>query len=485
MIADGRTGRKGRGGFYRLDRASGRGKEAIDLVTGEYRAARTVDVPDGRDLKALLSGTGPLSVYAWRVLGRTLAYAARVAPEIGDDICAVDAAMRLGYAWKRGPFEMIDALGVDWFLSRLEADGVDVPPLLRLGQKFYRTGQALGFDGVYRDIERPDGVLLLADVRARGKPLLRNGSATLWDIGDGVACFELTSKMGSFDQAIMELLGQSIALVGEKYRALVLYGEADNFSAGANLGMALFAANIAAWGEIETLIDGGQRAFKALKYAPFPVVAAPAGLALGGGCEIVLHADAVVAHAETYIGLVECGVGLVPGWGGSGELLSRWRDDLPRGPMPAVSKVFEQVSTATVSKSAAHARELRYLRGGDRIVMNRDRLLAAAKARALELVDGYVPPERPVFRLPGPSGYLGMTMAAEGFRKRGIATSHDVTVASGLARVLSGGHADMLDDVTEDELLALERAEFMTLVKTRKTLARIEHVLDTGKPLRN
>ena len=493
MIADGRTGRKGRGGFYRLDRASGRGKEAIDLGTGEYRPAAKVDLAETkmRDLRALLTAPGRIGTYAWRVLGRTLAYAAQIVPEAADDIVSIDAAMTLGYAWKQGPFELIDALGADWLIARLEADHVAIPPLLRLaaGRTFYRVRDGvreyLGTDGSYHAVTRADGVLLLADVRVRSKPLLKNGSASLWDIGDGVACFELTSKMGSFDNAIMELLGQSLELVGARFKALVLYGEGTNFSAGANLGLALFAANIAAWSEIEKLVDGGQRVFKAMKYAPFPVVAAPAGLALGGGCEIVLHADAIVAHAETYIGLVECGVGLVPGWGGCGEMIERWRGQLPNGPMPAVAKVFEQVSTATVSKSAANAKELMYLRPTDEIAMNRDRLLAAAKARALAMVEGYAPPEKPTFELPGPSGRLGMQMAAEGFRKRGVATPHDMTVAGGLAEVLSGGEADLIDVVDEQDMLALERSVFMRLVKTKPTLARIEHVLDTGKPLRN
>ncbi len=397
--------------------------------------------------------------------------------------------MRLGYNWKQGPFELIDRLGAAWLTERLARDGVDVPPLLRIGKPFYRIEagrrQALGTDGGYRDIARPEGVLLLEDIRAAGKPLLKNGSAALWDVGDGVACFEATSKMGTFDPGIFALLEQAIPVVAEKFRALVIYNEGGNFSAGANLGLALFAANIAAWGEIEKLVEGGQKAFKALKYAPFPVVAAPFGLALGGGCEIVLNSDAVQAHAETYIGLVECGVGLVPGWGGCGEMLDRWRDALPKGPMPAAARVFEQVSTATVSKSAADAKAQHFLRPADGITMNRDRLLADAKARALALADGYQPPKPPEFVLPGPSGRVGMQMAAEGFRRRGIATPHDMTVADGLAEVLSGGDTDIIDTVSEARLLDLERAVFMRLVRANATLARIEHVLETGKPLRN
>lgn len=423
------------------------------------------------------------------VLGRTLAYAASLVPETTEDVAAVDAAMRLGYNWKQGPFELIDRLGAAWFTARLERDGIAIPALLREGKPFYRTQdgrrQSLHGDGGYHDITRPDGVLLLEDIRARRKPLLKNGSAALWDIGDGVACFEATTKMGTFDPGTFELMQQSIPLVAQKFRALVIYNEAGNFSAGANLGLALFAANIAAWGEIEKLVKAGQAAFKALKYAPFPVVAAPFGLALGGGCEIVLNSDAVQAHAETYIGLVECGVGLVPGWGGCGEMLNRWRRALPNGPMPATARVFEQVSTATVSKSAADAKALRFLRPTDGITMNRDRLLADAKARALTLAKNYVAPKPPEFTLPGRSGQVALGMAAEGFRKRGLATAHDMTVARGLAEVLSGGDADIIDTVSESRMLDLELSVFMRLIRDTATLARVEHVLETGKPLRN
>ena len=210
-------------------------------------------------------------------------------------------------------------------------------------------------------------------------------------------------------------------------------------------------------------------------------------MALGGGCEILLHASAVQAHAELYSGLVECGVGLVPGWGGCKEMLGRWQTlgKLPNGPMPAPAKVFEMVSTATVSKSAAEARDMLILREGDGITMNRDRLLADAKARALALAVDYKPPAPREVLLPGPSGRVGMTMAAEGFAKRGLATPYDLTVAGALADVLSGGETDIFDVVTEDQILALERKSFMALLRQAGTLARVEHTLETGKPLRN
>ena len=210
-------------------------------------------------------------------------------------------------------------------------------------------------------------------------------------------------------------------------------------------------------------------------------------MALGGGCEIVLHAGAVQAHAETYLGLVECGVGLLPGWGGCGEMLARWRADpkLPQGPMPAPAKVFEMISTADVSKSAHQAHEKKFLRPNDGITMNRDRLLADAKRRALSMIDDYTPPARPEYVLPGPSGRAGLNAAAQGFHRRGIATAHDLVVADALAEVLTGGDTDIIDTVTEQQLLDLEGQTFMRLARTTPTLARIEHTLETGKPLRN
>jgi 3-hydroxyacyl-CoA dehydrogenase len=498
MIEQGLTGRKGKGGFYRLDRSGGgRARLAIDLNTGEYRPEQTPVLPEleatARDLRLLLSAPGKAGAYAFRVLAQTISYAATLVPEAASSVADIDEAMRLGYNWKWGPFELADKLGSAWLVEHLTASDMMVPKLLveAAGKSFCRfeggKRQFLGTDGTYRDITRAPGVLLLEDIKLRSKPVLRNSSAALWDIGDGVACFEFTSKSNAIDDKIIELLGKSIDVVGQKFKALVIYNEGSNFSLGANLGLALFAANIAAWGEIEKSIAAGQKTYKALKYSPFPVVAAPAGMALGGGCEIVLHADAVQAHAETYIGLVECGVGLIPGWGGCGEMLARWRAEpkLPRGPMPAPVKVFERISTADVSKSAHQAMERKFLGETDGISMNRDRVLADAKKRALSMVDGYTPPAPPEFVLPGPSGRAGLYAAAEGFRRRGIATDHDLVVADALAEVLSGGDTDIIDTVTEQQMLDLERKAFMRLARTPPTLARIEHTLETGKPLRN
>ncbi|VTZ52026.1 3-hydroxyacyl-CoA dehydrogenase NAD-binding [Methylocella tundrae] len=497
LIAEGYTGRKGKGGFYRLNHEKGKLKEAIDLKTGEFRTSRKPELEavaaSGKDLVRLLDHDSTHGRYAWRVLGQTLAYAAALVGDAADEIESIDEAMRLGYNWKFGPFELIDQLGGAWFTAKLEAGGFAVPAMLGVadGRPFYRVHegrrQALGLDGAYHDLLRPEGVIMLEDIKRAAKPVLRNGSAALWDIGDGVACFEFTTKMNAIDPDTLDLLMRSVHQVAKDYKALVIYNEGSNFSAGANLGLALFAANIAAWSEIENLVAQGQTVYRMLKYAPFPVVGAPSGLALGGGCEILLNCDAVQAHAETYMGLVEVGVGLIPGWGGCKEMLQRWfaLGRLPKGPMPPISRVFEIIGMASVAKSAAEAKELLYLKSADGVTMNRYRLLADAKAKALKLAAGYAPPAPQTLNLPGRSAKAALKMAVESLARLGKATRHDVVVSTALADVLSGGDTDMMLPADEDALLKLERANFMRLIRHPDTLARIEHMLTTGKPLRN
>jgi 3-hydroxyacyl-CoA dehydrogenase len=495
MIAEGFTGRKGKGGFYRFDKAT-RTKLSLDLATGEYRPeAKPAELPGktGKDLAALIAEPGKIGTYAWSILGNTLSYAAMLVGEAADDVVAIDDAMKLGYNWKYGPFELIDRMGPGVLAARLAAEGRDVPAILATAgdRPFYRVEkgqrQYLTAGGEYADVPRADGVELLEDVKLRSQPILHNLSASLWDVGDGVAALEFHTKMNALDDQVVALINEAIPVVRERFKALVVYNEASNFSAGANLGAAMFAVGAGLWDMVEASVKGGQQAYKALKYAPFPVVSAPAGLALGGGCEILLHSDAVQAHAETYAGLVECGVGLVPGWGGNGEMLDRWTKSrtLPNGPMPVLTKVFQAVSTAQVAKSAAEAKEMMILRKDDGITMNRDRLLADAKAKTLSLVEGYAAPEKPTFRLAGESGRTGLNMAVADFHKKGMATDYDLVVADRLAEVLTGGEADLVDTVTEDQLLDLERAAFMASVKDPRTQARVVHMLQTGKPLRN
>lgn len=497
MIKDGYTGRKGKGGFYRINREKGKAKEAIDLTTGNYRPQAKPDVAaieeSGRSLARLLTHDSNHGRYAFAVLVPTLAYAGDLVGDAADNIDAIDEAMRLGYNWKKGPFELADEIGVDNVIAALASASRKVPEIFEKarGRTFYRVEngrrQMVGLDGSYHDIARPDGVIMLSDIKLTQKPLLKNPSAALWDLGNGVVCFEFTSKMNAIDPLIFQALADSIALVAKKYKAMVVYNEGSNFSVGANLGLAMFALNVAAFDQIDQLVIGGQQVYKALKYAPFPTVGAPSGMALGGGCEILLHCSAVQAHAETYVGLVEVGVGLIPGWGGCKEMLARWREHgrLPNGPMPATTKAFEIISTATVAKSAEEAKEHLYFRPTDGITMNRYRLLADAKAKALSMVEGYVPPKPATYQLPGPSGKVAMAMAVDGFHRTGKATDYDLVVLDALADTLSGGDADIIDTLDEDRILALEARNFMKISRNPGTLARIEHMLETGKPLRN
>jgi 3-hydroxyacyl-CoA dehydrogenase len=505
MIETGFTGRKGKGGFYKMTKnGAARLKEAVDLKTGEYHKVAKVSIPSldaaladrKTGLKTLLSGDDKGAAFAWGMLSATFAYSADLVGEIADTLVEVDEGMKLGYGWKFGPFELMDQLGADWLAARYKGEGKPVPKLIEIaaGRSFYRVEgvqlQFLTLNGDYSDVKRADGVLLLQDIKRKAKPLSKNGSASLWDIGDGVVCLEFHSKANSLDTDIMAMIGKALALIGDgkgAWKALVIGNDSDNFSVGANLGLVLFAINIAMYDQLTELIGTGQQIYQALKYAPFPVVSAVAGRALGGGCEITLHSAGVQAHAETYMGLVEVGVGVIPGWGGCKELLARHiaNPKRPNGPMPPVIGAFETISTAKVSRSAAEAKDLFFLRPTDGITMNRDRLLADAKARALAMAKDYAPPAPAEFRLPGATGKAALDMAVRDFAKQGKATPYDSVVSGELATVLTGGDTDMNTPLDEDKISTLERNAFIALVKKDGTVDRIETMLNTGKPLRN
>lgn len=496
MIAKGLTGRKGQGGFYRLQPGVGhKVKQAIDLQSGEYRPSEKFAIKgvshQADALRAFLTGDEALNRYLWRVLSATLSYTAGLIPEIAADIVAVDTAMRLGYNWRYGPFELLDGFGVDWFVEQLAQEQRQIPELLAPRKSLYRVENAeLQFrdkSGGYLPVQRPDGVLLLSDIKRHGPPVLTNASASLWDIGDGIVCLEFHSKMNTLDTDSLGLIQQSIGIIKQGFKGLVIYNEAEHFSAGANLTLLVPAIIQQDWETVKAIIKLGQQSYQLLKYAPFPVVGAPSGLALGGGCEILLHCDAIQAHAELYMGLVEVGVGLVPGWGGCKELLQRWQafPKRPGGPMPFIAQTFETIGLAKVSKSAQEARELLFLSKNDGITMNKDRLLADAKARALALVSGYKPPEPAMYVLPGASARAALDIAARNLLLAGKASAYDVEISQQLAYVLTGGDTDITQTLTEQDLLDLELEAFLTLVQQPGTLARLEHMLKTGKPLRN
>ena len=501
MIADGYTGRKGKGGFYRLNKEGGkRVKEARDLTTGEYAPAdRKAAFPSARMGK---QGLGPLmdypdegAAFVSDILLDSLAYAAHLVPDVTDDVHSIDSAMKAGFNWKRGPFEMMDSIGAASMVERLEANGRSVPPFLTTAADnggFYSIEdgeiQRLSPDGSMVAVDRPESTLTVADLKRRGKPLKRNGSASIWDMGDEILLVEYHSKMNAMDPMNIEMLVNAVDLAeSEGWKGIVIGNDGSNFCAGANLGLVLFAVNLAAWKDVEDFIAAGQDTYQAVKYCEVPVVAASAGMCLGGGAEVLMHCDAIQSHAESYIGLVEVGVGIIPAWGGCKELMGRLRDFglVSEGPMGPVMKAFEYIGTAQVAKSAEQARSMGFLGPSDGITMNRDRLLADAKARALELSSGYEPPEPRTYNLPGPTGRTALELAVRDLALSGQATPHDVVVTNELAWILSGGDTDMTETTEEDDILTMEREAIGRLGRHEDSLARMEHMLETGKPLRN
>lgn len=496
MIAEGYTGRKGKGGFYRLQPDSkSKNKQSIDLQQGDYHQSEHFKIKDvshkPADLRQFLDNEDPLSCYVWRVWSATFCYAAELIPEIADDIDAVDSAMRLGYNWRYGPFELLDRLGLEWFVEKLKQQKTSIPEFFSHTKSLYRTEagklQYRDKTGDYFPLQRPAGVLLLSDIKLQKSAVLENASASLWDIGDGIVCLEFHSKMNTQNPETMGLIQQSIEIITAQYKGLVIYNEGEHFSAGADLTMLAPALMKQDWETVKSIVQLGQNTFRALKYAPFPVVAAPSGLALGGGCEILLHCDAIQAHAELYMGLVEVGVGLVPAWGGCKELLRRWFNNpmCPGGAMPPIAQAFETIGLAKVSQSAQEAKALLYLAKEDGISMNKSRLLADAKMRVLSMVNDYQAPEEPVFMLPGKSGWSALAIGVDTLYQAGKASDYDVEISHQLSQVLTGGDTDITQALSEQDVLDLELGSFIYLVKQAGTQARLEYMLKTGKPLRN
>lgn len=496
MLEKGLFGRKSKAGFYRL--AADKSREVMDLATGEYRAAVAVApkiLPgEGRDIAALVASDDRIGRYAWSVLSHVVCYSAENGPEIAADVGSVDVAMALGYAWKDGPFRLADACGVKAVTERLSAEGRNVPPLLASAVEqggFYAEvgGLPLITDGSGRRAEtrRRSG---LAEAKATKQPMFGNDAASVWDLGDGVACFEMHTKMNSFAPAVFEVLEEAIERGGHDFGALVLGNDNPRaFSVGADLSFIVGMIRREDWQALDRYIARGQDLFLRLKYSGFPVVAAVQGFALGGGCELMLHADAVVAHAEINAGLPEAKVGLIPAWGGCTELLVRAQQagSGPKGPAATADAVFQTIFPGAVSSSALDARARGLVRGSDTIVMNPDQLHAAAIAIAREtLRSGYQKPEPALVAVAGPSGKLGIMNMVHGARAAGSLSEHDVRVADILAEVLTGGPGgDLMRPMPEADMMALERAALLELVRMAATRARIDHMLATGKPLRN
>ncbi len=495
LVDQGATGNKGDGGFFRQNKTEDGQSvpEAIDWATGEYRPAEkpsttALDIVSEGGLRGLVASDEVHGRYAWRVLSRTLAYAASLIPEISDEIVPVDEAMKLGFSWARGPFEMIDELGVDWFADKLASEGRTVPPLITsaVGPLYRNASGTLQHQrpgGEYQDVHRADRVLRLTDCKKTREPLLQNEAASLWDIGDDVACFEFHTKANAIVPQTMHLLAQAIELVQSGHRALVIHNDAPHFSVGVNIQNILDDAQQGAWSNIETMLQEFQQTCRRLKYAPFPVVGAPAGLSLGGGYEVLLHCDALVSHTNCVLGLVESSVGLIPSGGGCKEMLFRWANS--EQPAEMVRNVFRFIGPGQTASSPVLAEPFRFFLDRDRHIMNRDRILLAAKEKATQLANGYVPPSPMSIVAAGPAGIDTVKETMSRWEKKGILAPHDFRVAEELARIFSGGDIAAGETVSEQQLFDLEREAFMKLVRTPATLARIEYTLQNGKPLRN
>ena len=501
MIDEGYTGRKGKGGFYRLNSEEGKKvKEARNLITGKYSPVnRRAGFPSAkmgkRGLSAILDCDDKGAKLVLDVLLDSLSYAAHMVPEVSDDIYSIDGAMKVGYNWKKGPFEMMDEIGVKSMVKRLLHSDKKVPAFLALAAEkgsFYKIENGeikrLSSNGEMITVIRPEETLKVADLKRQGSPLKRNVSASIWDMGNQVLLVEYHTKMNAMDPMNMEMLLEAVDLAeSEQWKGIVIGNDSLNFCAGANLGLALFAANLAAWKDLEDFISLGQDTYQALKYSEVPVVAASTGLCLGGGAEVLMHCDAIQAHSESYVGLVEVGVGIIPAWGGCKELLGRISEYglTSNGPMGPVMKAFETIGTAQVAKSANQARLMGFLSPDDNITMNRDRLLYDAKLLVIKLSEGYEPPKTRTYSLPGPSGKAALQLAVNDLALSGKATSHDIVVSNYLADILSGGDTDITELLEEEDILSMEKKTIATLARNPATLDRMQHMLETGKPLRN
>ena len=514
MIGRGILGNKTKGGFYKRQKGEG-GKQEIwvlDHATLDYRPSEKVKLPaldmakNIEDLperiKALVWGQDRVGAFLWKTMSRTFRYAANHIPEIADTIVEVDRAMRWGFNWELGVFETWDAIGVEKSVVRMKEEGQPIPgnvqKLLEAGAKsFYKKhdGQQFYFDFAteqYLPLADQPGVIVLKSVKHRTGVIKKNSGASLIDIGDGVACLEFHSKMNAIGGDTLQMLKFALGEVEKNFVGLVVGNQGTNFSVGANIMLMLMEAQEENWEELDIMGRAFQMATMSLRYSPKPVVVAPFNLVFGGGCEMVLHGDRVRAAAETYVGLVEVGVGIIPAGGGTKELLMRTLDSIPGNvddadPFPFVKRAFETIALAKVATSAAEARTLGFLSADDTISMNGDRLIADAKKEVLSLAaSGYVEPQpRSDILALGNAALATLKLGIHQMKRGGYISDHDALIGEKLARILTGGDLNHETRVSEQYLLDLEREAFLSLAGTRKTQERLAAMLKTGKPLRN
>ncbi|MGN8224884.1 3-hydroxyacyl-CoA dehydrogenase/enoyl-CoA hydratase family protein [Gracilimonas sp. BCB1] len=502
MVDEGMIGNKAGKGFYTK-------KDGEYLVlnskTFEYESQQNLEDPvldeagkikdTAERLKFLVFSGEKIGDFLWNVHRDLLLYAANRIPEITDSPLSIDRAMQWGFNWEMGPFERWDALGLEDMVERLEKEGADIPDLisemLDAGiSSFYEDGKV--YDPQSKSMvdipPEAEGEIKIHQLRKKKAPVMENDSVSLHDMGDGVALFEFHTPNSTLGSELVQSLYKSLNLIKDQFDALVISHDANNFAFGANLKEALVAKQNNDWDSVVEAVENFQKTAVALRYAPFPVVAAPFGKTLGGGVEFCLYSDKVVAHHELYMGLVEVGVGLIPAGGGTTELLRRAMAKLEgdADPLPFIREVFKTIGMAKVSESAHLARELGFMRTSDTIVMNRDLLIKTAKDEALNLAQaGYQPPSDSPIKVMGKTALAAMKLMLHVMHEGKYITDYDKVVAERVAAVLAGGDLSEAQEVPESYLLKMEREAILECLQDERTLDRMEHMLKKGKPLRN
>ena len=506
MVEQKLLGNKSKAGFYRKSKE---GNETFDYATLAYRPGAQTEaikgltkklgkVEDVRErVKALVADTSIAGQFAWKVLSRSLVYTAGLVGEIADDVESCDAAMRWGYNWELGPFETWDAIGFRAAAERMKADGMKLPEavetMLASGAESFYTTDGKMFDllgGKYVDRPVDPKAKSVSSLRRGDKPVFQNDGAVAWDLGDGILGLTFTTKANSIDSDVINAIPKAVELAERDFRGLVIANEGDHFCVGANLFMVVMAAQAKQWEQIRTMVKSLHAGVQRMKYAAVPVVAAPYGMTVGGGLEVCLAAHATQAYCETYAGLVEVGVGLIPGGGGNVNMLFRALSQIPEGvevdTLPYVTNVFKSIALAKVSSSAVEAQQFGYFYPRDGVTLDKARLVTEAKARAIGMAEaGFRPPVPRAYKLPGESGIATLHMMIDTLQAGGYATAHDALIAKKLAVVLCGGAGGASRQVTEAEMLDLEAEVFVSLCGEPKSQERMQHMLMNNKPLRN
>ncbi len=505
MIKAGQLGSKSRKGFYRKGKA---GIETLDPKTGEYRARggdkdirnkckAISEIGDpAKRIAKLVATEGVVGEYAWKAISRSLAYSAQRVGEISDDLAGIDAAMRWGYNWELGPFQIWDALGFAETVKRLLEDGVELPASILAmrdaGAKgFYDNGRVYHLGKAdYIAVKSDPREISLAAMRKGDAPVLKNDGAEAWDLGDGVLGVTFKSKANSLDGDNIQMLHDAVERAERDFDGILLFNEGANFCVGANIMLVVMAAQQKQWDKIHELVSKYQGATQRMKYSQVPVVSAPFGMTLGGGLELCFGSAAVQAASETYSGLVEVGVGIIPGGGGTLNMLWRALETIPEGAevdiYAYVTQVFKNMATANVATSAEEAKRLGYFRATDGVSFDRARQLYEAKQKLIGMANsGYHAPIPRAHKLPGESGIATLGMFINTMIDAGWATEHDGLIGRKLAHVLCGGVAGASHEVTEQEILDLEREAFVSLCGEPKSQERMQHMLMKNKPLRN